>query len=384
MEIRIEPARAVPIDAPRFVIVFWTPPTSELCSSGTAETVTAPSCEASAPMPEPDQEQRHEDDLRRRSRRRAERAARRFPRSSASRPPRTTSRGDDLGKSRGTPIAATSSVIESGRMRTPVSIADRPSADREVERHDEEDPGLNEVLEEEHRQAAGELPVPEQLPADERLSAACVDAVLPAEEEPEHEQAAENQPDRPARNRPSSGRRRAAGASPTRPTGGCRRRTAPSPSAESTAPTRSSFGFSVTGASAIRRPSTRIASTTTTSPAKTQRQEKYVVAKPPISGPTATAIAPAAATSPYAAGRRSAGKFARDERDDRGQDQRRADALEERPAEQQDRQVRRERGRQRAAAVDHAADREGALAPDQRADLRAGDHQRTPSRACRR
>jgi hypothetical protein len=33
------------------------------------------------------------------------------------------------------------------------------------------------------------------------------------------------------------------------------------------------------------------------------------VAKPPISGPTATAIAPAAATSPYAAGRRSVGKF---------------------------------------------------------------------------
>jgi hypothetical protein len=33
------------------------------------------------------------------------------------------------------------------------------------------------------------------------------------------------------------------------------------------------------------------------------------VQKPPISGPTATAIAPAAATSPYAAGRRSAAKL---------------------------------------------------------------------------
>ena len=49
--------------------------------------------------------------------------------------------------------------------------------------------------------------------------------------------------------------------------------------------------------------------TSTTSPAKTQRHEKYVVQKPPISGPTATAIAPAAATSPYAAGRRSVAKF---------------------------------------------------------------------------
>ncbi len=31
---------------------------------------------------------------------------------------------------------------------------------------------------------------------------------------------------------------------------------------------------------------------------------------PPMSGPAATAIAPAAATSPYAAARRSGGKFA--------------------------------------------------------------------------
>ena len=36
----------------------------------------------------------------------------------------------------------------------------------------------------------------------------------------------------------------------------------------------------------------------TTSPAKTHRHEKYVVQNPPISGPIATATAPAAATSP--------------------------------------------------------------------------------------
>ena len=33
--------------------MFWRPPTSPLCSSDTAETVTAPSCDASAPMPRP-------------------------------------------------------------------------------------------------------------------------------------------------------------------------------------------------------------------------------------------------------------------------------------------------------------------------------------------
>ena len=65
-----------------------------------------------------------------------------------------------------------------------------------------------------------------------------------------------------------------------------------------------------------------------------------------------------------------------DERDDRGQDQRRADALEERPAEEQHVEVGCDRGRERAAAVDDAADREGPLAADDRADLRADDHQR--------
>src|SRR4051812_17457617 len=77
---------------------------------------------------------------------------------------------------------------------------------------------------------------------------------------------------------------------------------APRPAAERRVPTMSSFGRVSDGASAILRAMTRIASTTITSPAKTHRHEKYVVQKPPISGPTATAIAPAAATMPYAAG----------------------------------------------------------------------------------
>jgi hypothetical protein len=46
------------------------------------------------------------------------------------------------------------------------------------------------------------------------------------------------------------------------------------------------------------RVSARIATTITTSPAKTSRQVQYVVTAPPISGPAATAIAPAEATSP--------------------------------------------------------------------------------------
>ena len=44
-------------------------------------------------------------------------------------------------------------------------------ADREEERDDEEKPGLDEVLEEEHRQAARELTVLEHRRSDERLQA---------------------------------------------------------------------------------------------------------------------------------------------------------------------------------------------------------------------
>ena len=44
---------------------------------------------------------------------------------------RTTSRGETFGKKRGIPIAAASSVTESGSSRTPVASADRP---RQTER----------------------------------------------------------------------------------------------------------------------------------------------------------------------------------------------------------------------------------------------------------
>ena len=43
-------------------------------------------------------------------------------------PTRTTSRGEMFGKNRGIPAAAISSVIDSGMIFKPVSIADSPSA----------------------------------------------------------------------------------------------------------------------------------------------------------------------------------------------------------------------------------------------------------------
>src|SRR6516165_9505549 len=74
--------------------------------------------------------------------------------------------------------------------------------------------------------------------------------------------------------------------------------TRPNPSADNAVPTRSSFTLCSAGASTIRLASNRMTTTIRTSPAKTHRQDAYVVKRPPTSGPTATAIAPADATNP--------------------------------------------------------------------------------------
>ena len=81
------------------------------------------------------------------------------------------------------------------------------------------------------------------------------------------------------------------------------------PTTESTAPTRSKDTRSSGGMSFTRRSDNRMTPTMTTSPANTHRHEVKVVTAPPTRGPAATAMAPAAAISPYAAGRRSWGKL---------------------------------------------------------------------------
>ncbi len=51
-----------------------------------------------------------------------------IPANSARKPTWTTRRGDTSGRNLGTPTAASNSVTESGRSRTPVSTAESPSA----------------------------------------------------------------------------------------------------------------------------------------------------------------------------------------------------------------------------------------------------------------
>ena len=60
---RTAPASAVPMEAPRFVTVFWIPPTSPLCESGTDDTVTAAELRGQAPDAESGQQQGPGDDL---------------------------------------------------------------------------------------------------------------------------------------------------------------------------------------------------------------------------------------------------------------------------------------------------------------------------------
>src|SRR3954462_13053183 len=83
----------------------------------------------------------------------------------------------------------------------------------------------------------------------------------------------------------------------------------PRPSDDSAVPNRSSLTPFSAGVSCTRRASSRITATINTSPANTHRQEAYVVNAPPTNGPSAAAIAPAAATRPYARGRSDLPKF---------------------------------------------------------------------------
>ena len=278
-----------------------------LSSSGTADTVTAPSCEARAPIPRPIRSMgtRTIPAVGRRGRP----AGRPSGGAAASRPPRTTRRWERHGPEPRMPIAAASSVTDSGRSRAPVSSADRPRADREEERHDEEAARLRQVLEEEHRPA--------------RRSAACCAASRPARAALRPAASTRASSGRRARSRaappgratpsatarPTPARRASAGSSPTRPSGARRRRAARgraprAPGADDVQP-RTLLHRRVgdpPGEQQDQRHEHDLAR-------EHRRQEKYVVQKPPMSGPTATATPGRGSDGPYAAGRRSAAKF---------------------------------------------------------------------------
>ena len=342
--IMIEPASAVPIDAPRFVIVFWMPPTSGLWSSGTADTVTAPSCDASAPMPSPIKQHRHEDDLWPRVASSAP-SSTTVPARSAKRPARTTSRGDAAGTDAGPRGAAINSVSESGSSRTPVSSAVSP-------RHTERYSGTTKNRPAWARNWKKNIIRPPFSCLLRSISARTSGS--PPRACTRSSQRKKSQiTKRPARTSHTPGEsadpRRAVrlGLDPA-PLARAQHAEHEQREAESRqhgADDVERRGRLSTGASAIRRVMRRIASTTTTSPAKTQRHEKYVVQKPADERADRDRDRARRGNESVGRGPPLGREVRRDERDDRRQDQRRADALEERPPEEQHRQVRRERGR---------------------------------------
>ena len=193
-EISTAPASAVPIDAPRLVTVFCSPPTSPLCSSGTDETVTLPSWDASAPTPRPA------------SRsgpvvtfgpapscRRA--ISRTSPASRATKPARTTRLGDTSGNSLGMPAAARSRVIDRGRTRTPVSMAVQAETDRQEERHAEEQARLEQVLEEEGVEPAAQHRDAQHLGVEQHRLPVVEPSPFPGQEEHEQHAAGQDEPD---------------------------------------------------------------------------------------------------------------------------------------------------------------------------------------------
>ena len=167
-----EPASAVPSDAPSWVAVFCSPPTSELFSSGTAETVTAPSCDASAPMPRPmmssgtntidesapDLEAGDE----------SHDAGDEGQQADAHHPARVGLRAKARDADRG------DQKRQRERQQADAGLHRRHAEHhREEQRHDEEHAGLDEEQEEECDQAAGELRDLQQRGRDERLLAEC-------------------------------------------------------------------------------------------------------------------------------------------------------------------------------------------------------------------
>ena len=98
--------------------------------------------------------------------------------------------------------------------------------------------------------------------------------------------------------------------------------------------------------------------------------------KPPSSGPTAAAIAAGGADQRVDLLLRRALEVAVDQRLHRGQQQRRAEAADDRPEDDDRGEALRERHRQRADRVAEQAEDVGALAADEVADLAADEDER--------
>ena len=199
------------------------PPTSPLCSSGTEETVTAPSCDASMPMPSPARsigqvtisgpapassaatnttsadEQHEEPELRDPARRRV--------REHLGDPDRGDHQSD---RQRQDPQAGVD-----GR---------EPERDRQEQRHREEQAGLEQVLEEERDGPTPQERDPQDRRIEQRRLARVAPVLLPLDEPEQHHATTEQQPDHRRQSPTRSAGPASVARTPSYPNAGCRRR----------------------------------------------------------------------------------------------------------------------------------------------------------------
>ena len=289
-------------------------------------------------------------------------------------PSRTTRRGEASGKNLGTPTAAISSVIESGRIRTPVSTAERPRATerksgtvkkspawRRYWKKNEVSPPRRSLFSSIAGSIRAALPRSSwrlshhRKPRSTRPPASTIHTTA---DSPSHDGASglgRTKPHEPPRRMPST--------------------TRPRPSADRPVPARS------------RRAGWGAMSVILRGEDEDDRDDEHLAGEhPPPRGVRREQAAdqrtgghgdgPGGRHQAVGARAVLAPEVGGDQGDDRGHDQGRPDALEQRPADDEHGQAGREGGGERPDAVDHAADRERPLAADDLADLAAGDHQR--------
>ena len=161
--------------------MFCRPPTSPLCSSGTEETVTLPSCEASAPIAEAGEQHRPGHDLGPGA------GVERGDQDDEAGEQREEAEPDDparrgVGEDLRDPDGGEEQRDRQRQQAHAGFDRRQPERDRQEQRHGEEQPGLEEVLEEERGEAAAQDRDPQDRRVDQRLAAARDAAVLPGEE----------------------------------------------------------------------------------------------------------------------------------------------------------------------------------------------------------
>ena len=270
------------------------------------------------------------------------------PANSARKPSRTTRRGDASGKSLGMPAAARMSVIESGSSRTPVSIAESPSATERNSGTAKKSPPCRKYWKKNEVR-------PPRSSGMRRILGSTSGSAPRASRRFSHPMKSHSTTPPPSISQMHGDRPSHSGASGlgwTNPHVPARRTPntmSPRPSADSAVPTRSS-----------RTPASRVPSSIRRARSEDPEHDHHLAREhvaPREVGREQTADdrtdrdrdRGGGGDQPIRARSLRASEVGRHERDDRGQDQRRPEALEARPPDQQHAEVRRDRGDERPA-----------------------------------